>query len=399
VKEENYYKALAKIEQGEYTFHCEENRSLILNYLKDAELGRTILKGQKKKIQPGRLLRSLGLLKKMDSDWLRKPFDKVTEDDMNQFIISLERGIIKTSTGRVYTHETQSTIKKFIRKYYKYLLGDNINYPELVRFIDTSTQIPEIKPISKEENDKLISYATKLEHKFAIAVLFDSGARVQEFYNLTLGDFSKKNGIYKIRIRISKSKARTINLPLYSDLIDDFLTSIDVGSEDFVFNMEIGSLRKMIARLSKKVLSKRVYPHLLRHSSVTYYAGHVTRYQLCYRYGWSASSNMPDRYIDLSGMIDDEVVDKVTEATISKSNKENSLLKNKLAIMESSMNESLKRLEELERGNKIRERENYVLSELHASGAGNSKEDLLDFLKNNPSAIKSLKQILKLMNN
>lgn len=399
VKEENYYRALEKIKSGEYKFYCEENRCLIINYLTDAELGRTILKGQKKKIQPGRLLRSLGLLKKMDAEWFRKPFDKVSEQDMNNFILSLERGLIKTSTGRSYTRETQSTIKKFIRKYYKYLLGNNVNYPDLVQFIDTSTKIPEIKPITKEENDKLIAYSSKIEHKFAFAVLFDSGARIQEFYNITRGDFSKKNGIYKLRIRISKSRARSVNLPLYSEIIEEFLEGFEGDPDEFLFNLAVGSLRKMMARLSRKVLKKRVYPHLLRHSSATYYAKHVSRYQLCYRYGWSASSNMPDRYIDMNGLIDDEVLVKVVESSISQTTKENNELRNKLKIMESGMNQSLKRLEELERSSQIREQESSIMSALHKEKIGNSKEDLLVFLKNNPQVVGQLQQIVNLLSN
>lgn len=140
-----YYAALEKLKSGKTPLLIEENKNLIIKFLEDAELGRTILKGQKRKIKPGRLQRMLGLLLKMDREWLKKPFDEVSEEDMNTFILNLERGAIKSSKGTSYTGETQSTIKKFIRKYYKYLLGENETYPKIVRFIDTSTNIPEIK--------------------------------------------------------------------------------------------------------------------------------------------------------------------------------------------------------------------------------------------------------------
>lgn len=95
---------------------------------------------------------------------------------MDEFILGLERGTI-THNRKPYTSETQKTIKKFVKKFYKWLLGENVIYPKLVQHIDTSGSIPEINALSKEEIDKLINRAGKLSHKFILAVLFDSGTR------------------------------------------------------------------------------------------------------------------------------------------------------------------------------------------------------------------------------
>lgn len=193
-----YYSALDRLKSGKTKILVPKNKNLILKFLEDAELGRTILKGQKKKIQPGRLHRMLGLMLNMDNLWFKKPFDEINEEDMNHFILNLERGIITSKYGKPYTWETQSTIKKFIHKYYKYLFGKNQFYPKLVQFIDTSTKISEIRALSKDECDKLIENTSKLVYRFMIAVLFDSGARIEEFYNLKQSDFSKKEEkIYK----------------------------------------------------------------------------------------------------------------------------------------------------------------------------------------------------------
>jgi hypothetical protein len=67
-------------------------------------------------------------------------------------------------------------------------------------------------------------------------------------------------------------------------------------------------------RLGKKVLKKSVHFHLFRHSSATYYATKLNRQELCYRYGWKFSSNMPDVYISRAGMENNEL-DKKFEAT------------------------------------------------------------------------------------
>jgi len=390
-----YYLALEKLKSGKTKIINPKNKKLILKFLEDAELGRTILKGQKKKIQPGRLHRMLGLLLNMDHLWFKKPFDEVNEDDMNYFVLNLERGIIKSNRGKPYTWETQSTIKKFIRKYYKYLFGENQFYPRLVQFIDTSTRIPEIKAISKDECDKLIGNTSKLTYRFMIAVLFDSGARIEEFYNLKQSDFSKTNEVYKIRIRISKSRPRTINLPLYSAIISEYFKANSFQPNEFVFKPNYGTIRKYLNRLGKELLSKNISPHTLRHGSATYYANFVSRYQLCYRYGWAASSKMPDRYIDMNGLVDDEVVLKITGTKIVKTEKENKELKSKLDVMNSTMLEMIQKQEELEKQVEIRRLEGSVLSETWKEEKSDS--ELFAFLKDRKDVVKSLKQIMELL--
>jgi len=45
-----YYLILDKVKKGTYPLLIPKNRNLIVNFLNDAEIGRTVLKGQKKKL-------------------------------------------------------------------------------------------------------------------------------------------------------------------------------------------------------------------------------------------------------------------------------------------------------------------------------------------------------------
>ena len=74
-----------------------ENRKIILTFLRDAELGKTIRNAEKKKIGYGRLLRVGGILKIMSHTWFMKPFTQVTQLDMEDFVLKLEKGKIKNS--------------------------------------------------------------------------------------------------------------------------------------------------------------------------------------------------------------------------------------------------------------------------------------------------------------
>lgn len=394
---DKYYKALENLRTGQTPLSVPENKELILQFLNDAEIGRTILKGQKRKIKPGRLQRMLGLLLKMDREWLRKPFKGVSEEDMSNFILNLERGIIKSSKGESYTGETQSTIKKFIRKYYKYLLGEGENYPKLVQFIDTSTRMLEIKSLSKQENDKLIENSSKLGYRFILAVLYDSGARIEEFYNIRKSDLSRENGIYKIRIRISKTKPRTINIPLYPKIIGEYLESNGFKEDDFLCTINYGTLRKHLNRIGKQFLKRSISPHTFRHGSATYYANYLNRYQISYRYGWSASSKMPDRYIDMNGLIDDESVTKIAGENFVKTDNENKELKTKLDVLSSTMADLLKKQQEMEKQLEVRRLEGEILTETNNSKVGNSDAELITFLNERKDVVQSLKQILNLI--
>ena len=97
--------------------------------------------------------------------------------------------------------------------------------------------------------------------------------------------------------------------------------------------MTYGAIRMYLNRAGKRVLNKRVTPHMLRHSSATFYANKLNRYQLCYRYGWAFSSRMVDRYLDREGILEESTAIKVREDEISKANKDSGVLREDLSLV------------------------------------------------------------------
>ena len=69
---------------------------------------------------------------------------------------------------------------------------------------------------------------------------------------------------------------------------------------------------------------------MLRHSSATYWAPKMNRYQFCAKYGWAFSSDMPDRYIKRKGIIFDEIAEKGDQDQMHQMKKENLELKDKI---------------------------------------------------------------------
>lgn len=286
------------------------NRELILDYLKDCELGKTIKNRAKKKIGIGRRLKILSSLSRI-SNWTKRHFTTLTQEELENFILDLERNKYQKKDGKNFSDSTKVDFKKILRKFILWM-NKNKKTSLDVSFIDTYQEEKEVPALTREEVEKLISRTNNLKTRFIIKVLFDGGLRIEEFLNLRCDDLNWKKDLdcYMIRIRISKTKPRTISLQLSTKEIDDHIEELKENKqfkpESQLINMSYDAVRIMLKRLGKKVLNKRVTPHLLRHTSATYYANKLSYFQLCYRYGWTMSSKQPNRYIDREGIKEQE---------------------------------------------------------------------------------------------
>jgi len=333
-----YEKGLARFRNSD--FHVPQNKKLILHFLKDCELGKTIKHHQKKKIGPGRCLKYLLILSQL-SRWLNKEFDRVREKDMEHLISNLEKDSYRKKDGKTYSEETKADFKKALKKFYKWLYGDNEHYPELVDWIDTYVKEKEIPALSREEVEKMIEQTPNIRNKTIIMVLFDSGCRIEECLNITLKDLTKKEDYFLVRIVYSKTKPRTISLPMSTKLIEDWLSVHPEKNnpEAQLFPIKYPALRKSLQRRGKKALNKPVNPHLFRHSSATYYANKLTYFQLCYRYGWSMSSRQPARYIDRAGIQEQQTARIIKSDEVSSVKEENKEIKEDLTRLRAQFNE------------------------------------------------------------
>ena len=71
----------------------------------------------------------------------------------------------------------------------------------------------------------------------------------------------------------------------------------------------------------------------------SYYANHLSHYQLCYRYGWSMASKMPNRYLDREGIFEQETTKIIQTNDISNLEKQNQLLKEEISHIKESNQE------------------------------------------------------------
>ena len=284
------------------------NKELILKYLHDGLIG----KAGKKKISKARLYRSAGLLKLMANEWFKKDLDKVTDQDTEKFVTEIENGGIKNNRNKPYKPETKATILKFVKKYYRYL-----GKLELVSWIDTTYEHAVIAALTENEIGRIIDGNGTLRNKCIVQLLFDSGARIEEFLNLKYKDVSRQGEFYMLNLRISKTRPRIVSVGMKksTELLTEWLHQNGKAKQDeFLFNMSYKSIRELIQRMGQKAINKKVFPHLFRHSSMTYYASKLKQYPFAKRYGLALNSEVVSRYIDLSG-IDETETANIVKAT------------------------------------------------------------------------------------
>lgn len=295
----------------------------ILRFLEDLELGKV---NRGRKISIVRQAKYLDLLRP-PLEHFAKPTARLTLKDIEGFEQALSADLIQSRLKKApYAQATKADIRKLLKIFLRWRLGE----PRAIQIAGwLDTRVPEKTPdfLREQEVDQLYRKCRTAEQRFIVAVLFDSGSRATEFINIRYEDIhlpEGKDNFVKITLKeeYSKTKGRTISLYWRHSLeaVSEFLKerrTQGMSAEDPVFNDTYDAVRMFIARLGEKVLKRHVHPHLFRHSSATYYATKLNRQELCYRYGWKFSSDMPDVYISRSGMENRELDQKFTATELS----------------------------------------------------------------------------------
>lgn len=352
-----YLSALSHLENSNAI--PKHNKELILKFLRDCGLGKTILFKEKKKIKERRLQKYVYMLPKL-SYWLQhKNFEDITQDDMENFISRLERNRLTLMRGGAevaisYGQWSQRDVKVCVKKFYKWLLGDAKQYPEIVSWIDTAIQDAAPPALGLGEIRRLVQRATTIKGKALLWTIFQTGARAEEFLNIRIMDVTSKGSHYLVAIEFPKTFKRT--LPIYEgvEFLDEWVEMHPHKDEPTaqLFPMGYGGLRMFFKRLGAVALGKRVTPQLMRDSFATWLATRkIGRYQMCKLMGWSMSSSMPDRYIDRAGVVEEEAIQAIRADELGKAERENHELRMALRRLEakySAMHHELAKRSEMD---------------------------------------------------
>jgi integrase/recombinase XerD len=183
----------------------------------------------------------------------------VSEQDIKDFL----RGFKEHNTQRAY----HSAIKAF----YKYVVKQPNKF-KYIEYVKKNRKLPIV--LSAEEMKAIIDVATNVKHKTIIMLMYSCGLRVGEVINLKISDIDSGRGVIYIRnAKGGKDRQVALHEKLLTQLREYYK---QYRPKEYLFNGQFApqytetSIRAFLSDYACAAsVSKRVYPHLIRHSSFT----------------------------------------------------------------------------------------------------------------------------------
>jgi integrase len=305
------------------------NRENLARFVHDARIGRTIEKGARRRLSLARCRKLLVTLKTF-ALYVQKPLTDVTVADMERFILGIEDGVVDKRSrirgSKKYSPATVLDFKKILRKWSRWQYPhDESRVKDLTGWFDTRDWAPELKTFGIEDAKRMAQAVQNPQGRALVLALFDGGFRAGELLNVRLSDIEfRADGanepICYVRIRVSKTKPRTISLPIAGEAVRFWVerhpAGGPVGPDGRIQARDLNAplltwtyhyCRKVIAAVGRAELGQNVYFHRYRHASATWWARRLNTYQLTARFGWSMGSRAVQRYVDHSGVLAEDV--------------------------------------------------------------------------------------------
>jgi len=318
----NYDKTINKaLESLEKTNIQKENRQHIKNFLRYLEVN---------SYSKPRIIKYICKLKLFGLN-INKNFKDLTKDDIETLVLRLSKRTVK---GKDLSEETKRDDLVMLKRFYKWLTGDNESYPKEVSWIKARMKngkhkLPE-ELLNDEDVENLIKNATNLRDKAIISVLYDSGMRIGELLSCQIKHVKFDKNYAEIINPIGKTGSRRIllipSVPYLLNWIEnhplkkqDSFLFINLSNKNQFKRTTHACINRMLKNLAKKCnISKRISCHQFRHASATKSARFLTDAQMKERFGWIQDSRMASVYIHMSGRDTDDAVKKMYGEEIKK---------------------------------------------------------------------------------
>lgn len=245
------------------------------------------------------------------TDWCKKPFADLTEEDNDDYFDKLEA--VEEEGKRKGKKKSESTIsahKKTIKTFLKPIkpeLAATIK-PKQIKCKKTPDSL-----LTEHDITAMINAAPNARDRALIAVMWDSGSRRAEFLSTTIADVKFDRYGCQLWLREGKTGARPARLVFATSYLREWLnvhprkndpTAPIFCSSRAPYNLiSRTGLYDQLKAISKKAgVTKKVNPHNWRHTRATNLATKITEQEMKVVLGWTAGSNQAQTYVHLSGM-------------------------------------------------------------------------------------------------
>lgn len=190
----------------------------------------------------------------------RKELAEITEEEIKTWLSgSSSQALLKQRIGSM-------------KRFYQFVVKDKLKF----RHIDyprPEEHLPDV--LSQNEMSRLISACLNLKHKAILLLFYSTGMREAELINLKITDIDSDRMV--IRIEQGKGK-KDRYVPLSEKTLHALRKYyLKERPRGFLFNGQFSdrysatSIRNIVKNCAQKAgISKRVYPHLLRHCNATH---------------------------------------------------------------------------------------------------------------------------------
>lgn len=284
----------------------------------------------------------------------KEKLSDLNKTDLTNLKQDLKKGKIKSRFKKSYTPSSQREMELVLIRFLEFVTPKK--YTGFRKWFVVKVPKNSVDYLKEDEIIKLYNACKTNEERYLICMLFDGGLRASEFLNVRFEDIQEPTQAfpyYKVDIKEEYSKTKGRNIGLYwkhsIEAVRDYLEELDdSNAKAQVYPKNYDAVRKFLRRLGEKVLSKRIYFHIFRKSSATHYAKIINnRQQICYRYGWNFSSDVPDVYINRE-LGEEQVQQNVKATNMQKLEKDNQELKTRMDIITTDVVEFKRVKEELE---------------------------------------------------
>src|SRR2546430_4229863 len=247
--------------------------------------------------------------------------------------------MLATIEPRDYEAWTKYSYRTATKRFYKWLLGNDEEYPPEVRWVKvttngTSSKLPE-DLLTREDVQALIHVCQNERDRAFVALLADSGTRISESLTVRIRDVSldQSGMVLNVQGKTGERRVRVIGdsiayvaawlevHPAGKNRDSPLFTGVNEMSRKNV--MSYAQSHKVLVSLKARAgLKKRIHPHLFRHTKASEWAGKVPESVLDSQMGWVPGSGMAKIYVHLSGKNVDAAILKANGIDIKDEDKE-----------------------------------------------------------------------------
>ena len=325
----NYEKYISEIPKWKIP---EQNKKGVIEFFKDYRIGKIT-----NRIPSDDTSQCYILYLKLALEFLNKSTAKLTEKDIDKFSESLLKNKIKTNRNNPYSESIKTKLRRTLSQYLEWKIPKKSS--QLIKSLRVKTRQIHKEPefLTEQEIDKLYKACKNNEERYLICMLFSSGARAGEFFNIRKSDIELPKGnenFVKLTLRgeFSKTKGRTISLYYKNALeaVNDFLEDRikeGIKPEEPIWKKTLGAtckklnyfgkVKKHNSYVGKKIIDKVIHFHLFRSSCATWLANRLNHQEMCYYFVWRFSRPKPDIYISRKGLKLKIVDEKITQTELS----------------------------------------------------------------------------------